>query len=87
MEAAAVVIVTEVAAVALQDPTRFGTFEDEAEIDEGVMDGTKKPFGYVNVMVPPGGNDVAGVKVSVIGTDSFNAMRSATLIANATVDT
>ena len=87
MEAAAVVIVTVAAAVALQDPTRFGTFEDEAEIDEGVINGTKKPFGYVNVMVPPGGSEVAGVKVSVIETDGFNAMRSVTLIANATVDT
>ena len=52
--------------MAPQDPTRFGTFEDEAEIDEGVTSGTKKPAGYVNVMVPPGGNGFAGVKVSVI---------------------
>jgi hypothetical protein len=38
-------------------------------------------------MVAPGGNEVVGVKLSVMGTDGLNAMRSAVLMTNDTAIT
>ncbi len=82
-----VVITTEFAVVAPQDPTRVGTFEAPAEIDDGVINGVKKPFGYVTVIFPPGCNAVMGVKLKVIGTEDFSAMRSPALMTNDTAVT
>ncbi len=48
----------------------------------GVIDAAKKPLGYVNVIVPPGGKAVVGVNPSVIGTDDFCAIRSLVLMTN-----
>ncbi len=77
----------EVEEVGPQEPIRFGTFEALAEIDEGVMDVAKKPLGYKIVMDPPGGNKVVGVKLSVMGTEGFRAMRSVALMLRDTVVT
>jgi hypothetical protein len=82
IETAAVVITTEFAVVAPQDPTRLATFEAPAENDDGVMRGAKKPFGYVTVILAPGCKTVMGVKLKVIGTEDFSAMRSPALMTN-----
>ena len=87
MVAPLVVNTTELAEVAPQEPARFGTFEAPAKIDEGVIDGAKKPFGYKIVIVAPGGNKVVGVKLSVMGTEGFRAMRSFALILSDTIVT
>ena len=41
-----------------------------------VMDGAKKPEGYVSVMVPPTGMAFNGVNPSVTGTADLPAFRS-----------
>ena len=50
----------------------------------GVMDGAKKPEGYVSVMVPPTGMAFDGVNPSVTGTPTLPTFRSDTAIENET---
>ena len=73
--------------MAPQEPANFGTIEAPAKIDEGVIDGAKKPFGYKIVIVAPGSNKVVGVKLSVMGTEGFRVMRSFALILSDTIVT
>ena len=75
MTAPAVVMTTEVALVVLHAPVSPATLLLPAAT-VGVMDGAKKPEGYVNVIVPPEGMGFNGVKPSVTGTDALPAFRS-----------
>ena len=75
MTAPAVVMTTEVALVVLHAPVSPATLLLPAAT-VGVMDGAKKPEGYVNVMLPPEGMGFNGVKPSVTGTDALPAFRS-----------
>ena len=68
MTAPAVVMTTEVALVVLHVPVSPATLLLPAAT-VGVMDGAKKPEGYVSVMLPPEGMGSKGVKPSVAGTD------------------
>ena len=71
----AVVMTTDVVVVALHEPVSPATLLLPAAT-VGVMDGAKKPEGYVSVMVPPEGMGFKGVKPSVTGTDDLPDFRS-----------
>ena len=73
--APAVVMTTDEAVVALQVPISPATLLLPAAT-VGVMDGAKKPEGYVSVMVPPEGTEFPAVNPSVTGTDVLPALRS-----------
>ncbi len=73
--APAVVMTTDVAVVAPHVPVSPATLLLPAAT-VGVMDGAKKPEGYVSVMVPPAGTRFNAVNPSVTGTDVFPALRS-----------
>ena len=75
MTAPAVVMTTEVTLVVLHAPVSPATLLLPAAT-VGVMDGAKKPEGYVSVIVPPEGMGFNGVKPSVTGTDALPAFRS-----------
>ena len=75
MTAPAVVMTTEVALVVLHVPVSPATLLLPAAT-VGVMDGAKKPEGYVSVMLPPEGMGFIGVKPSVTGTDDLPDLRS-----------
>ncbi len=75
MAAPAVVMTTDVAVVALHVPVSPATLLLPV-VTVGVMDGAKKPEGYVRVMVPPAGMGLAAVNPSVTGTDILPSMRS-----------
>ena len=75
MTAPAVVMTTEVALVVLHAPVSPATLLLPAAT-VGVMDGAKKPEGYVSVIVPPEGMGFNGVKPSVTGTDALPDFRS-----------
>ena len=75
MTAPAVVMTTEVALVVLHVPVSPATLLLPAAT-VGVMDGAKKPEGYVSVKVPPGGTGTDGVKLSVATAVVFPALRS-----------
>ena len=75
MTAPAVVMTTEVALVVLHVPVSPATLLLPAAM-VGVMDGAKKPEGYVSVSVPPAGIGFDGVKPSVTGTDALPDFRS-----------
>ena len=75
MTAPAVVMTTEVALVVLHVPVSPATLLLPAAT-VGVMDGAKKPEGYVSVILPPEGMGFAGVKPSVTGTDNLPDFRS-----------
>ena len=85
MTAPAVVMTTEVAVVVLHVPVRPATLLLPAAT-VGVMDGAKKPEGYVNVIVPPEGMGFNGVKPSVTGTDALPDFRSLSEIRKVTFD-
>jgi hypothetical protein len=70
-----VVMTTDVAVVALHVPVSPATLLLPAAT-VGVMDGAKKPEGYVSVMVPPAGTAFKAVNPSVAGTATFPAFRS-----------
>ena len=74
MEAPAVVMTNEVLEVALQVPVSPATLVLPAAT-MGVMDGAKKPEGYVSVMMPPAGIAFNGVNLSVTGTAVFPDLR------------
>ena len=73
--AAAVVMTTEVAVVALHVAVKPATLLPPTAT-AGVTDGMKKPEGYVSVMVPPGGTVFNTVNPTVTGTDILPALRS-----------
>ncbi len=73
--APAVVMTTDVAVVAPHVPVSPATLLLPAAT-VGVMDGAKKPEGYVSVMVPPAGTGFDAVNPSVTGTDVWPALRS-----------
>ena len=75
MAAPAVVMTTEVPVVALHLPVSPATLLLPAAA-VGVMDGAKKPEGYVSVMVPPAGMMFDGVKPSVTVTFILPTLRS-----------
>ena len=75
MTAPAVVMTTEVALVVLHAPVSPATLLLPAAT-VGVMDGAKKPEGYVSVIVPPEERGFDGVKPSVTGTDDLPDFRS-----------
>ena len=75
MTAPAVVMTTDVAVVAPHVPVSPATLLLPAAT-VGVMDGAKKPEGYVSVMVPPAGTAFKGMNPSVAGTAAFPAFRS-----------
>ena len=75
MTAPAVVMTTEVALVVLHVPVSPATLLLPAAT-VGVMDGAKKPEGYVSVMLPPEGMGFDRVNPSVTGTDALPAFRS-----------
>ena len=75
MAAPAVVMTTDVPPVAPHVPVSPATLLLPAAT-VGVMDGAKKPEGYVSVMVPPTGMAFKGVNPSVTGTVFFPAFRS-----------
>ncbi len=64
----------EVLVVALQVPVSPATLLLPAAT-VGVMDGAKKPEGYVSVMVPPAGIGFDGVKPNVMGTFVLPVLR------------
>ncbi len=82
MTAPAVVMTTEVALVVLHVPVSPATLLLPAATT-GVMDGAKKPEGYVSVTVLPGSTGVFGVKLNVTGTPIFPAFRSDNAIVKA----
>jgi hypothetical protein len=82
MTAPAVVMMTEVALVVLHLPVSPATLLLPAAT-AGVMDGAKKPEGYVSVTVLPGRTGVFGVKPNVTGTPIFPAFRSEDAIVKA----
>ena len=82
MTAPAVVMTTDVALVVLHVPVSPATLLLPAAT-VGVMDGAKKPEGYVSVMVLPGGAGVFGEKFNVTETPIFPAFRSEGAIVNA----
>jgi hypothetical protein len=82
MTAPAVVMTTEVALVVLHAPVSPATLLLPAAT-VGVMDGAKKPEGYVSVTVLPGSTGVCGVKLNVTGTPIFPAFRSEDAIVKA----
>ena len=73
--APAVVMTTDVPPVAPHVPVSPATLLLPADT-VGVMDGAKKPEGYVSVMVPPTGMAFNGVNPSITGTAGFPAFRS-----------
>ena len=77
MTAPAVVMTTEVALVVLHVPVSPATLLLPAAT-VGVMDGAKKPEGYVSVMVPPGAilPNTDGVKLRVTATSCLPDLRS-----------
>ena len=81
--APAVVMTTDVPPVAPHVPVSPATLLLPAAA-VGVMDGAKKPKGYVSVMVPPTGMAFNGVNPSVTGTPTLPAFRSDTAIENET---
>ena len=81
MTAPAVVMTTDVALVVLHAPVSPATLLLPAAT-VGVMDGAKKPEGYVSVMVLPGSTRVCCVKLNVTGTPIFPAFRSEDAIVN-----
>ncbi len=85
MTAPAVVMTTEVALVVLHVPVSPATLLLPAAT-AGVMDGAKKPEGYVSVIVPPEGIGFNGVKPSVTGTDDLPGFRSLVEIRKDTFD-
>jgi hypothetical protein len=82
MTAPAVVMTTEVALVVLHVPVSPATLLLPAAT-VGVMDGAKKPEGYVSVMVLPGSTGVFGIKLTATGTPIFPAFRSEDAIVKA----
>jgi hypothetical protein len=85
MSAPAVVMTTEVAVVALHVPVSPATLLLPAAT-VGVMDGAKKPEGYVSVMVPPAGTRDPGIKCKVTGTIVFPAFRPEDATVKATIE-
>jgi hypothetical protein len=85
MTAPAVVMTTEVALVVLHAPVSPATLLLPAAT-AGVMDGAKKPEGYVSVMVPPEGMGFNEVKPSVTGTNVLPGIRSSFKIRKDTFD-
>ena len=75
MTAPAIVTMNDVPVVALQVPVSSATLLLPAAA-VGVMDGAKKPEGYVSVMVPPAGIGFKGVNPSVTGTFVLPVLRS-----------
>lgn len=84
--APAVVHTTFEAEGILHAPVRAATVLLDAAM-VGCADVAKKSGQYVNVMVPPGGNGVVGVKVSVTGTFAFVAIRSDSAIVKLVAET
>ena len=83
MTAPAVVMTNEALVVALQVPVSPATLLLLAAA-VGVMDGAKKPEGYVSVMVPPAGIGFKGVNPSVTGTFVLPVLRPDTAIVRDT---
>jgi hypothetical protein len=81
--APAVVMTTDVAVVAPHVPVSPATLLLPAAT-VGVTDGSKKPEGYVSVMVPPAGTRFDAVNPSVTDTDVFPALRSIAAMLNNT---
>ncbi len=85
MAAPAVVMTTDELVVALHVPVSPATLLLPAAT-VGVMDGAKKPEGYVSVMVPPAGTRDPGVKLKVTGTAVFPAFRSEDAMMKALIE-
>jgi hypothetical protein len=87
MGADAVVMTKLFAVVEPQSPVNRATLLFPADIADGVMDGAKKPDGKFNVIVPPIGTAVVGVKPIVTDTGERCAMRSDDWMLNDTPET
>ena len=81
--APAVVMTTDVTPVAPHVPVSPATLLLPAAT-VGVMDGAKKPEGYVSVMVPPTGMALSKLNPSVTETADLPGFRSEAAITNVT---